>query len=222
MRLALDDSQAWSELKLPLRLKIELKLLLLAEQTVSTVDDTSQLWYKCFSTEEQCPYYYNSLTKETVWELPPGAQCVENDDVTMTNSDIATDTNESALLKEKEKRASETSKVVEELINSLSPQKPVQMASTLPVVKEPNCGSRQSAMSKEASKLVDLAFLTATREIESKKRHVERQSASDNNFQRLLEMGFPKESALIALHLTDNDLDKATSFLVAPPLASIR
>jgi len=85
--LALEDGKAWSDLKLPGRLKLEIKSELLALQSsqtgsgggggkseggiVSTPDPSNQ-WMKYFSAEHSTYFYCNVATHASQWEEPTG------------------------------------------------------------------------------------------------------------------------------------------------------
>jgi len=89
LKLAIDDGQAWSDIKLPVRLKIELKKIIIGqnELLLDNLEDnvTSFLnmedckddeeiqratWVKCFSRLDNFPYYYNIENGHTQWEEP--------------------------------------------------------------------------------------------------------------------------------------------------------
>lgn len=79
LALAIEDNKSWSDLKLPARLKLEMKKMVLESQKEEKreEDDSSELsaaakWQKCYSAEHNAYYYYNHRTDETVWELPQG------------------------------------------------------------------------------------------------------------------------------------------------------
>ncbi len=65
--MAIEDVHAFKELKLPGRLKIELKLLLKDKINEFKKDF---VWFKCFSLEHKCFYYCNSKTSESSWDPP--------------------------------------------------------------------------------------------------------------------------------------------------------
>lgn len=75
---AIVDKDAWMELKLPSRLKIELKRLVKIE-----MDELKRLveWEKCYSESDNCYYFYNNKSKSTEWSIPPGTKYVDIDGV---------------------------------------------------------------------------------------------------------------------------------------------
>lgn len=89
LRLALNDTGAWSDVQLPGRLKLELKKILLKENIVkksstpSTSSSSTSLsqsapatsqatfkWTKCFSPEHNHYYYFNNESLLTQWAEP--------------------------------------------------------------------------------------------------------------------------------------------------------
>ena len=85
LQMALLDGNAWSELKLPGRLKLEMKIELLRLQNVrkeenaysyvSPIGKTTsekELWTKYFSAEHNAFFYYCQSSDLTQWEIPTG------------------------------------------------------------------------------------------------------------------------------------------------------
>lgn len=85
LQMALLDGNAWSELKLPGRLKLEMKIELLRLQNVrkeeiahsyiSPIRKTTvekELWTKYFSAEHNAFFYYCQSSDLTQWEIPTG------------------------------------------------------------------------------------------------------------------------------------------------------
>jgi hypothetical protein len=71
LKLAIKDEGAWSEIKLPVRLKLELKKL--ASKLDSPIVESDKLiyrWTKCYSEEHNSFYYFNNENSSTQWELP--------------------------------------------------------------------------------------------------------------------------------------------------------
>ena len=93
LRLAIDDEHAWSDIKLPGRLKLEIKRIVLRETKMSneaiTLDIHSpgsiispkrHLWVKCFSPSDNCSYYYHPSSGKTQWEEPAGENYVSEEE----------------------------------------------------------------------------------------------------------------------------------------------
>lgn len=74
LKLALSDVQAWSDLKLPGRLKLEMKAILLdnAASSYSQSVDTEVSWTRCWSEEHNSFYFFNHVTSEARWSPPDG------------------------------------------------------------------------------------------------------------------------------------------------------
>ncbi len=79
LQLALDDGQAWQDIQLPGRLKLELKRLLKNFISTSNVTVNKQIdnptdkeltWFKCFSIDHNCFYYFNIKTSDSEWNPP--------------------------------------------------------------------------------------------------------------------------------------------------------
>ncbi len=83
LSIASKDEQVWSELKLPVRLKIEIKNILEesldtesydatlpgsgADSKTHSEEEISKAWTLYYSDEHQAYYYYNSITGESQW-----------------------------------------------------------------------------------------------------------------------------------------------------------
>jgi UBA/TS-N domain len=85
LQMALLDGNAWSELKLPGRLKLEMKIELLRLQNlrieessysyvspVNKITTEKELWTKYFSAEHNAFFYYCQSSDMTQWEVPTG------------------------------------------------------------------------------------------------------------------------------------------------------
>jgi hypothetical protein len=91
LQLVSDDQQAWTNLKLPARLKIELKTALRSgefgsadsrDNSPRTTPHSSkhhsmrqererdEIWIMCFSQTDDSYYYYNAVTYESQWDCP--------------------------------------------------------------------------------------------------------------------------------------------------------
>ena len=97
--LALEDGEAWTDLKLPGRLKLEIKSELLGLQAPKAVqystkqcDDDSVIlsagpapvtkmrrWVRYFSANDDSFFYYDMETQKTQWEIPSGNIEIEDD-----------------------------------------------------------------------------------------------------------------------------------------------
>lgn len=66
LRLAVDDKDSWSDLRLPVRLKLEMKRLLQSNFGMNTqASPTGQVrWKRCFSQEYDSHYFLNLHTNE--------------------------------------------------------------------------------------------------------------------------------------------------------------
>mmetsp|Transcript_35191 Transcript_35191/g.35836 ORF Transcript_35191/g.35836 Transcript_35191/m.35836 type:complete len:373 (+) Transcript_35191:217-1335(+) len=76
LRLAIDDGQAWSDLKLPGRFKLEIKKNILSKQGVR--QNSKEVWLRCYSPEDDCEYFYNAVNGTTQWEEPIGEEIVDD------------------------------------------------------------------------------------------------------------------------------------------------
>jgi hypothetical protein len=86
--LALEDKNAWTDLKIPGRLKLEIKSELLAIQAKKDIDVKMQLkehWVRYFSKPDNAFFYCNSETFVSRWELPEGNVEI-HDDISTENS----------------------------------------------------------------------------------------------------------------------------------------
>jgi hypothetical protein len=86
--LALEDKNAWTDLKLPGRLKLEIKSELLGIQARKDVAVNMQLkehWVRYFSKSDNAFFYCNSETFVSRWELPEGNVEI-HDDISTENS----------------------------------------------------------------------------------------------------------------------------------------
>lgn len=85
LQMALLDGNAWSELKLPGRLKLEMKIELLRLQNlrieessysyvspVNKIAIEKELWTKYFSAEHNAFFFYCQSSDMTQWEVPTG------------------------------------------------------------------------------------------------------------------------------------------------------
>lgn len=104
MILALEDDKAWKDLRLPSRLKLELKSELLGLQAgksskkpdnqaskAPSVNDSQETplkfvplfkverWTKCYSSADDCFFFYNNESQVTQWEVPTGNIEIEDD-----------------------------------------------------------------------------------------------------------------------------------------------
>ena len=43
-------------------------------------DQVNQKWVKSYSPEHKCPYFFNEITEETLWELPEGVKAFREDE----------------------------------------------------------------------------------------------------------------------------------------------
>lgn len=93
IRLAIEDKESWSDLKLPIRLKLEMKRILLglsindsppkapARELNGLSGASPSRWKECYSSEHLSTYFYNVDTAETQWELPVDAEILTGDNV---------------------------------------------------------------------------------------------------------------------------------------------
>jgi hypothetical protein len=80
LRLAVEDKESWSDLQLPVRLKLEMKKLLHTNfETKISTQKSPPRWRRCFSQEYDSHYYLNTETNETQWELPDGGHSAEEE-----------------------------------------------------------------------------------------------------------------------------------------------
>ena len=69
LRLAVDDKDSWSDLRLPVRLKLEMKRLLQSNYGINmNTSPTGQVkWKRCFSQEYDSHYFLNLETNEVYY-----------------------------------------------------------------------------------------------------------------------------------------------------------
>eukprot|EP01041_Mallomonas_annulata_P001563 gene1563-3019_t len=97
--VAIDDGQAWSDLKLPSRLKLEVKFNLGADNSRRTNNNRSlnrsTFWLRCFSHLDNCAYFYNTETECTQWEEPngPGDEIIDDLSYRHRHSSMTTNDN---------------------------------------------------------------------------------------------------------------------------------
>jgi hypothetical protein len=76
LKYALDDGTAWDSLRIPGRLKLELKIYLqqlYPSESAAAGEPALKRdakWVRVYSAEHDCNYYSNCITGETQWEVP--------------------------------------------------------------------------------------------------------------------------------------------------------
>lgn len=225
LKLAVDDRDSWSDLKLPGRLKLEMKRLLQSDFDIyapssgppieSTVTHSSapQRWRRCFSTEYDSHYYVNPHTNEAQWEEPDD-EC-EDDNSTYYFAPLVADESDAPLSPGRR-------------LNKSTPRENASMDSHVYYAStELNATHVTSSPPSPARVIVvhDAVALSSS-DMYSADSHESEQRAypaeekqseltSDQLTRRLCEMGFKEDAARVALQSSGNSLAAAAALLVA-------
>lgn len=138
LKLAIDDGFAWSDIKLPGRLKLELKTEILRltinpkimSQPLDQQEKTN--WIKCYSSEDNCFYYYNSVTSEAQWSEPLEGYTESCDNVKITQTSDHLCVNNDDRVKDL------TSKSSKYLLSNVNVKNPMQSIDSLPMFPHTN------------------------------------------------------------------------------------
>lgn len=223
LRLALDDGKSWSDLKLPGRLKLELKKLMMETNSddyhaVPNEDMVTATWQRCYSEENECYYYYNIQTQEVSWELTE--QSIEAMESTKIHEEHHPIEPEPSLTISIESPKSTKTSVLDNLISSLSPTQSQNNNNNnnnngsevfMAVVHdEPPPPYEAVAVQFSPSSSPGKSITSSTKSSPSK---VDSFIADNVSMKRLMEMGFTRESSFEALKRSNNELVTAIALL---------
>jgi hypothetical protein len=228
LRLAVDDKDAWSDLKLPVRLKLELKRLLLSDLNFSTntTDAASSSspakWKRCFSQEYEAHYFLNLETHEAQWEEPEGEAYVESKDNIEESSGRGSSRPTSPGSRIYSQPV-QTAANVDQFYSTMSldyksspGDSPRSQSGGQTTVATATSSSPRMYIVHDAIAVVD----TITAEDGGAVAHAEDKLDRRDMVRRLREMGFPEDAANLALEMNADNLANAAAYLVSDAKAT--